>query len=153
CTVDATGAIHTTIYKIHGGLEKMNPRGVATDGKNAFWGCGNAHGTYYFDRAASGEPVEFGAIPNSRALRIVNNVLYASLNGSDGTACDLPAGIFSFEDGHGNSAALPQSPESTLKPFIKAEAPYTKNVGFDIKPDGTIAYMSDTMAGVQKYVK
>jgi hypothetical protein len=153
CTVDAAGAIHTTIYKIHNELEKMNPRGVVTDGTNGFWGCGNAHGTYYYNKTAAGDPVEFTAIPNSRALRIINGVLYATLNGADGNASDLSAGVFSFEDGGGNSSALPKAPASVLKPFLKAQAPYTKNVSFDIKPDGSIAYMADIVGGVEKYVR
>jgi len=153
CTVDAAGTVRTTIHLSHGVPEKMNPRGVTTDGANEFWGCGNAFGTYYCDRNGSSEPVSFKSVPNSRAIRIVNNVLYVTLNGPDGIASDVPAGIFSFEDGNGNAAPLPHSPNSTLKLVVPAAAPQTKIAGFDIKPDATIAYTSDTMAGVQKYVK
>lgn len=153
CAVDAAGTIHTTIYRSRSGVEKMNPRGVVSDGANRFWGCGNANGTYYFNKEKSEDPVEFKDIPNSRAVRIVGGVLYATLNGPDGIASELSAGIFCFEDGSGNSTPLPVSPKSVLKLVLKAEPPYTKNAGFDIKPDGTIAYMADTMGGVQKYIK
>ena len=153
CTVDAAGSIHTKIFRSHIGLEKMNPRGVVTDGTNGFWGCGNAFGTFYYNQASSNPPIVFRAIPNSRALRIVGSVLYTSLNGADATASDLSPGIFLFEDGSGNTTPLPVSQNSSLKLFIPARAPYTKTVGFDLKPDGSVAYMSDTMAGVQKYVR
>lgn len=153
CTVDAAGKVHAKIYRRQGVLEKMNPRGVVTDGTNDFWGCGNAWGAYYFDQSSSSEPVAFKAVPNSRAVRIVNNVLYTALNGPDGYASDLPAGIFSFVDGDGKSTPLPHTPDASLKIEVKSAAPYTKNAEFDMKPDGSIAYVADTMAGVQKYVK
>jgi hypothetical protein len=153
CTVDAAGAIRTTIFQSHGLLVKMNPRGVVTDGSNSFWGCGNSFGSYYYNPANSAEPVGFRMIPNSRAIRIINNVLYTTLNGPDGTAGDMPAGIFAFNDGLGNAAPLPHSADSFLKLVVRAADPYTKNVGFDINAAGTIAYMSDTETGVQKYVK
>jgi hypothetical protein len=153
CTVDAAGAIHTTIYKSHGLLGKMNPRGVATDGSNSFWGCGNSFGCYYYNPANLAEPVAFKAIPNSRSIRIINNTLYTTLNGPDGTAGDMPAGIFAFEDGHGNAAPLPHSADSSLKLLVSAAPAYAKNVGFDINTAGTVAYTSDTVAGIQKYVK
>ena len=153
CTVDATGTIHTTLYKTHGLLVKMNPRGVVTDGSNSFWGCGNSFGSYYYNPNNSAEPVEFREIPNSRAIRIVNNTLYTSLNGPDGTAGDMPAGIFAFQDGRGNAAPLPHSADSSLRLLVSAANAYTKNVGFDINAGGTIAYTSDTSAGIQKYVK
>lgn len=153
CTVDAPGTVHTTIYGRHSGLEKMNPRGVATDGTNDFWGCGNALGTFYYNHSGSNEPVIFKAVPNSRAVRVVANVLYVTLNGPDATASDMVPGIFTFQDGEGDLEPLPRSANSKLKLVVSAIAPFTKNAGFDLKPDGTIAYMADTMAGVQKYVK
>jgi hypothetical protein len=154
CTVDAAGAVHAKMYPRHHGEQKMNRRGVVTDGTNNFWGCGNAFGTIYCDASgASLEPVEFKAIPSSRAMRIINNVLYVSLNGPDGIATDLPAGILSFEDGKGNSVAFPQSPESSLRPVVKAGVPFKGTAGFDMDPAGTTAYMADTVAGIQKYVK
>jgi hypothetical protein len=153
CTVDAAGKTHTMVYRKTSGVEKMNPRGVVTDGTNHFWGCGNALGTVYYQPGGSGEPVTFVDIPNTRAIKIIGNTLYATLNGPDGVAAGLPAGIFSFTDKTGQPAPLPQAADSLLKSAVPAREPYTKIAGFDMNADGTIAYMADTTAGVQKYVK
>jgi hypothetical protein len=153
-TVDAAGNIHTTFYREHGGDdEKMNPRGVVTDGANNFWGCGNALGTVYYNPTAATGTVEFKSIPTTRAIKIINGVLYATLNWADGTASDLPPGILSFADDRGNSVPLPHASTSILKPVVPAQKPYDKIAGFDINPQGTIAYTADTVAGIQKYVK
>ena len=153
CTVDATGATHTTIYTTPATDEKLNPRGAVTDGTNNFWGCGNAFGTIYCNTASPAERTEFAAVPNSRAIRIINNVLYVTLNGPDGLADGIPAGIFSFEEKSGTPAPLPRSPASRLKLEVEAKEPYTKIAGFDMNPAGTIAYTADTVAGIEKYVK
>ena len=153
CTVDAAGAIHTTIYGQHAQSEKMNPRGTVTDGTNNFWGCGNAFGTFYYNPASSSDPAVFPAIENSRAIRIIGNVLYVTLNGPDGTAADIPAGIYSFQDSSGNLSSLPRSADAKLKLQLAASPAFTKIAGFDMNPAGTIAYTADTMGGIQKYVK
>lgn len=154
CTVDASGNVHTMFYRQHGSDdEKMNPRGVVTDGTNNFWGCGNALGTIYYNPAAASGTVEFKAIPTTRAIKIINKTLYATLNFADGTASDLPAGILSFADDRGDSIALPQAPSTALKPLVNSQKPYNKLAGFDMNPQGTIAYMADVVAGIQKYVK
>lgn len=154
CTVDAAGKVHTMTYRKLASDEKMNPRGVVTDGTNNFWGCGNASGTLYYQPGSSGgDPVTFVAAPNTRAAKIVGNTLFVTLNGPDGAASDLPAGIFSFTDGIGQPAPLPHTADSKLKLVVAAKEPYTKIAGFDINPEGTIAYTADTMAGVEKYVK
>lgn len=151
CTVDAAGTVHTTIYKKHTDEEKMNPRGVVTDGTNNFWGCGNASGTVYYNAGTAGEPVAFEAVPNSRAVRIINGTIYVTLNGADGSASDVSAGIFSFVDAHGNPTALPESADSALKLAVPAQPSYTKIAGFDMNPAGNIAYLADTVGGIQKY--
>jgi hypothetical protein len=148
CTVDSTGAIHTTIYQNLGQNEKMNPRGVVTDGTNNFWGCGNAYGTVFWN-PSSGKPTVFNSIPNSRAIRIIGNALYVTLNQADATAGDMAAGIFSIAD---SSGGLARSADSTLKLEVKAKEPYTKIAGFDMNAAHTIAYTADTVAGIQKYV-
>jgi hypothetical protein len=154
CTVDADGKTQTTFYREHGGGdEKMNPRGVVTDGTNNFWGCGNALGTVYCNPAGSSGTVVFGSIPNTRAIKIINNVLYATLNVADGTAGGVPAGIHSFANSAGGPVSLPESSSTTLKPVVRAQSPYNKIAGFDMNPQGTLAYTADTIAGVQKYVK
>jgi hypothetical protein len=120
CTVDAAGKVNTMIYRGLNVAEKMNPRGVVTDGTNNFWGCGNAFGTVFYDPASPAGVVEITAMPSSRAVKIINNVLYASINGPDGTASDQPAGIFSFE------TPLPRSANAALKLAVPATAPYTE---------------------------
>jgi hypothetical protein len=151
--VDAAGKVHTMVYRKTSGVEKMNPRGVVTDGTNNFWGCGNALGTLYYQAGGSGDPVAFANVPNSRAVNIIGNSLYVTLNGPDGTASDLPAGIFSFTDANGQAAPLPRGADAKLKVAVAAKDPYTKIAGFDMNADGTIAYTADTAAGIQKYVK
>jgi hypothetical protein len=148
CTVDSSGTLHTLLYKHDTTEEKVNPRGVVTDGTNNFWGCGNAHGTYYYNPSSVHEPVRFTAFPNSRAIKIINNVLYAGMNAADASVADQPAGVYRFLP-----VALPRQADTSIKLAVPSAADYKKVVGFDINPAGTIAYMSDTAAGVQKYVK
>ncbi len=153
CTVDAAGQVKTIIYEKYSGVDKMNPRGAVTDGANNFWTCGNAMGTTYFDASSPGDPVVFNEVPNSRDIKIINHALYVTLNGPDGIARDTEAGIFSFQVGEANPTPLPQSAKSSLVLAVAAKDPYTKIAGFDMNPQGTIAYIADTSAGIQKYVK
>jgi hypothetical protein len=148
CTVDYSGTIHTFLYKSDMPDTKMNPRGVATDGTNNFWGCGNTYGTFYYNPSDHHDPVRFGAFPNSRAIKIINNALYASMNAADGHASDEPAGIYSFLP-----VALPRQADTSESLFVPAATPYKKVVEFDMNPQENIVYMTDMAAGVQKYVK
>lgn len=148
CTVDNDGNVHTYLYKHESPETKVNPRGAVTDGNNNFWGCGNAHGTFYFNPSSASGPIRFGAFPNSRAIRIVNNILYATMNQSDANLLDGVAGIYDFLPD-----ALPKVSSAAPALAVPADAAYKKIVGFDINPAGNIAYMSDVSAGVQKYVK
>jgi hypothetical protein len=153
CTVDAAGGIHTLLYQTHDSAEKVNPRGVATDGTNHFWGCGNAGGTLYFDPANGKETLQFQPYQNSRAAKIINDTLYVTLNGPDGKAIDESAGIYQFSDKAGTALPLPQQTDATIDLVVPATEPYTKIAGFDMNPDKTVAYVADTSAGIQKYVK
>jgi len=153
CTVDAAGKEHTMVYQKTSRVEKMNPRGVVTDGTNHFWGCGNASGTVYYHPGGPAGPVSFDNVPNSRAAKIIGNALYVTLNGADGLAADQPAGIFSFVDADSQPASLPETAGCKLKLVVPAKDPYNKIAGFDMNPEGTIAYTADTVAGIQKYVK
>ena len=160
CTVDAAGKTHTTVYEKTPYsppfdtpyVEKMNPRGAVTDGTNHFWGCGNAWGTIFYQPGGPVGPVSFEDIPNSRAAKIIGNTLYVSLNGSDALASDLPAGIFSFVDANNKPAPLPETAGTMLELELKAPEPYDRIAGFDMNREGTIAYLADTVAGIQKYV-
>lgn len=151
-TVDGSGAIHTLIYGARNTDEKLNPRGGVTDGTNNFWGCGNAFGTVYYNPTISSRVVAFRSIPNSRAIRIINNTLYITLNGADAVAGNVAPGIYTFADDSG-AAPLPRAGDTQLKPVVEAKAPYTKIAGFDMNSDGTITYIADAEAGIQKYVK
>jgi hypothetical protein len=153
CTVDAAGAIHTCLYRTKDPAEKMNPRGAATDGTNQFWGCGNSGATLYFNPPVAKSPVEFDSVENTRAMKIAGQVLYATLNGADGTAIDKPAGIYRFVNKAGDAVPLPQQADAAIQVVVPATAPYAKIAGFDLSLDKNVAYMADTEAGIQKYVK
>lgn len=153
CSVDAAGTVHTFLYQPHESSEKVNPRGVATDGTNSFWGCGNAGGTLYFNPTDGRGTIQFQPFQNSRAAKIINNVLYITLNGADGRAIDEPAGIYKFVDKSGDALPLPIQTDASIDLVVPATAPYTKIAGFDMNQDNSIAYMADTAAGIQKYVK
>ncbi|HTV40052.1 MAG TPA: hypothetical protein VMF08_05730 [Candidatus Sulfotelmatobacter sp.] len=153
CTVDAEGHTHTIIYENYSGTAKMNPRGAVTDGANHFWSCGNASGTAYYDAGGSAGPVIFAAVPDSRQVKIINGTLYTSLNGPDGVFLGVPSGIFSFVDSSGDAVPLPESPRTKLSLVVQANPTYSKIAGFDMNPQGTIAYTADAEKGIQKYVK
>ena len=153
CTVDAAGHTHTIVYENYAGTAKMNPRGAVTDGANHFWSCGNASGTAYYDAGSSGGPVIFAAVPDSRQVKIINGTLYTTLNGPDGVFLGVPSGIFSFVDSSGDPTPLPESPKTKLSLVVQADQAYSKIAGFDINPQGTIAYTADAEKGIQKYVK
>jgi hypothetical protein len=148
CTVDGAGAIHTFLYKMESTNAKVNPRGVATDGTSNFWACGNVSGTFYFNSADASGPVRFNAFQNSRAMKIIGHALYASINAADGNLNNESARMYSFQP-----AALPRQADTSIQLVIPAAQSYKKTVGFDINTNGDAAYMSDTEAGVQKYVK
>jgi len=153
CTVDEAGAVQTVLYQVAQENEKINPRGGVSDGGKRFWGCGNAGATFYFDSATSDRPVEFRSAQNTRSMKIINHVLYATLNGSDATAIDNFPGIYQFATGVGSPAPLPQDSEVTLDLVVPASSASAKIAGFDMNSQQTIAYMADTVSGIQKYVK
>jgi hypothetical protein len=152
CTVDAAGKTHTMIFENYTGAEKMNPRGAVTDGDNHFWTCGNASATAYY-RSDSKEFVSFNNVPNSRQVKIINGVLYTTLNGEDGIYANVSPGIFSFADDDGVAAPLPREKDTTLALVVPVQKPYVKIAGFDLSPDGNTAYTADVDEGIQKYVK
>lgn len=153
CAVDATGDIHTLLYQPQESDEKINPRGGVSDGDNHYWGCGNAGATLYFNPAASKQPMEFESVQNTRAMKIIDHILYATLNGPDATAIDNQPGIYQFTNKAGNAVPLPQQADVKINLVVPAAGVYTKIAGFDMNPDQTVAYMADTASGIQKYVK
>ena len=154
CTVDAAGATHTLLYKTDAAQadEKINPRGGVSDGAGHFWGCGNAGATLYFE-ATEKSPMEFASVQNTRAMRIINHTLFATLNGPDATAIDNQPGIYQFTDAAGGPIPLPQRANVHIGLVVAAAGADSKIAGFDMNPDQTVAYMADTVSGIQKYVK
>jgi hypothetical protein len=147
CTVDGSGTIRTLLYRSVVKDAKVNPRGVVTDGTNSFWGCGNANGTYYYTPSPERLPVRFTALPSSRAIKIINNAVYVSVNSADGNLIDKPAGLYGFLP-----ALLPRLENTSVNLLVPAATDYKKVAGFDIIPAGNVAYIADTAAGIQKYV-
>jgi hypothetical protein len=152
CTVDAAGKIQTLLYKPEASSEKFNPRGGATDGENNFWGCGNARATLFFNPVSQKTPMGFAAVENTRAMRIIDHALYATLNGPDATAIDDQPGIYQFVDSLGNPVPFPRQPDVKVKLLVPAAGDYAKISGFDLNTNKTIAYLADASAGIQKYV-
>jgi hypothetical protein len=153
CTVDAAGRTRTIIYDQYSGAAKMNPRGVVTDGANHFWSCGNSGGTAYYDAGNTNSLVIFSAVPDSRQVKIINGTLYTSLNGPDGVFLGVPSGIFSFVDADGTATPLPEDLKTRLSVVVQSDSAYSKIAGFDMNPQGTMAYTADAEKGIQKYVK
>ncbi len=148
CTIDASGKVHAFLF---GGVPagtKANPRGLVTDGKNNFWGCGNASGAMYVNPVDQKVPVRFAALPNTRAVKIIGNTLYMTVNAADAYADGKKAGIYGFQP-----EALPHSEKTEAVLVVPTAEQYKRVVGFDMNTAGTIAYTSDTSAGIQKYVK
>jgi hypothetical protein len=130
---------------------KTNPRGVATDGTNQFWGCGNGYGSIYYNANTAADPVQFQNITTTSAVKVRNNAVYSAVKGSESVNL-YPAGIYSFIDFYNNPVPYPDA-ASYLRLVVPAAPPYTNCIGFDLDPTGTIAYMADTSLGIQKYIK
>ena len=107
----------------------------------------------YFNPTSNKATLQFQPFQNSRAAKIINGVLYVTLNGPDGKAIDEPAGIYQFVDRAGSALPLPRQADATIDLVMPASDPYIKIAGFEMNPDKTIAYLADTAAGIQKYVK
>ena len=156
-TVDAFGT-YSNPYRGAGwygvATGKTNPRGVATDGQGNFWGCGNGYGSLYFS-TINGGPIQFQSIALTSCSKVINNSLYASVKSSEAVSF-YPAGVYSFVDFFNNPVAYP-SAISFLKLEIPANSGHNSVIGFDINPQGTIAYMADNTTsakgGISKYVK
>ena len=156
-TVDAFGS-YSNPYRGGGwygvATGKTNPRGVATDGLGNFWGCGNGYGSLYFS-TINGGPVQFQNIALTSCSKVINNALYASVKKSEAVNF-YPAGVYSFVDFFNNPVPYP-SAASFLHLEIPANTGHDSVIGFDINPQGTIAYMADnttsTKGGISKYVK
>ena len=156
CTIDAF-TNYSLVYHgqdwYGGAAGKTNPRGIATDGTNQFWGSGGTYGNeYYF----GGEIFQFQSLGSTRAVKIVNNALYTSISGADAGVNGsqyYPAGIYDFVGFDGVTPVPLPNAFAQMNLVIAVQAPYTAINAFDMNPQGTVAYVADTAAGVQKYVK
>src|SRR5262249_41571044 len=128
-----------------------NPRGVATDGAGHFWGCGNGYGSLYFDANTGFDPIQFQNIALTSCAKVINDTLYATVKGSESVNL-YPAGVYSFVNFFNNPAPHPDA-ASFLHLEIPAKVPYTNVIGFDINPQGSVAYVADVNYGLQKYVR
>ena len=151
-TLGASASSFHLVYQSTNWYEASNPRGVVTDGAGNFWGCGSTFGTLYYNAQTAPAPIEFKTLLNTRAIKIINQVLYATLNSADGLDTEDSAGIYNYVNGS-TPAALPLSAGATMNLVVPTAPGYKKTSGFDLNPAGTIAYMADTQAGIQKYVK
>jgi hypothetical protein len=140
------------VYKSGAWYDGANPRGVVTDGAGDYWGCGNLEGTTYYNAQTMPTPVQFKTLVNTRAIKLINQTLYAMLNTADAQDTGDSAGIYSFATTN-SAAGLPKQPDCTMNLVVPADPKYNKTCGFDVNSAGTIAYMADVLAGIQKYVK
>jgi hypothetical protein len=149
------------------GITQNNPRGIATDGSNDFWGCGTVAGTQtggfaetgtlYSD--GGGDPFDVQSIVNSAYfMRIINGVLYMVAKDETGGAQNN--GVYDFVDFPINGGALvplPYAPgnvahvlETNL--FLNFGSTYSSILTFDMNLAGTIAYAADNTYGIIKFV-
>ena len=157
-TVDAFGN-YTGIYRGGGwygiATGKTNPRGVATDGAGNFWGCGNGYGSLYFNASTAPNPIQFQNIALTSCSKVINNALYASVKSSESVNL-YPAGVYSFVDFYNNPIAYPKA-ASFLRLEIPANSGHNNCIGFDINPQGNVAYLADASlsaaGGISKYLK
>ena len=157
-TVDAFGN-YVNIYRGGGwygiATGKTNPRGVATDGAGNFWGCGNGYGSLFFNASSAPNPIQFQNIALTSCSKVINNTLYSSVKSSESVNL-YPAGVYSFVDFYNNPVSYPNT-ASYLHLEIPANSAHNNCIGFDINPQGTVAYLADASVsaagGLSKYIR
>jgi hypothetical protein len=157
-------------FGLQPGITQNNPRGIATDGTNDFWGCGtiagtqsggfSESGTLFWNGSVSEDPESVQTIVNSAySMKIVNGTLYMVAKAEAGGA--LNNGIYDFVDFSINGGApvpLPWAPSSgvqhivTTNLFLNFGSTYKNILTFDMNPAGTIVYAADTTYGIVKFV-
>lgn len=160
-------------FGLQGSITQNNPRGIATDGTNDFWGCGTLagspsgtqeSGTLFWDPTVpNGEPEQIqNLVESAYDMRIIGGVLYMVAKDESGGALDY--GVYNFEDIFGNFVPLPDAPNQeggtglTTNLFLNfGNNPYNgkalKNVlTFDMNSSNTVAYAADNTYGIAKYV-
>lgn len=156
-------------FGLQPGVTQDNPRGMATDGTNNFWGTGTVagtqsggfqeSGTLFWNNVVSPDPELVQSIVQSAYfLRIVNGVLYMVAQNEAGGA--TANGIYDFVDFAGNGGALvplPWAPGNvqhiiTTNLFLDFGPTYSKILTFDMDRAGTTVYAADNSLGIVKFV-
>jgi hypothetical protein len=151
-------------FGIQPGITQNNPRGIATDGSNNFWGCGTIAGTQSGGFAESGTlfwngggPYEVqNLIDSAYFMRIINGVLYMAGRSQTGGA--EYNGIYDFVNFPFNGGGLVPLPNPSLGTgyntnlVINVGSTYANIISFDMNPAGTVAYIADTSYGIVKFV-
>ena len=152
------------------GISQCNPRGIATDGSNDFWGCGTIAGsqtggqieetgTLFWNGAVSSTPEQVqNEVSSAYFMRIINNVLYMVCQTDTGGAQNN--GVYNFVQyafAGGAPVPLPWIPGGvqetiTTNLFLNFGDTYNSIKTFDMDPDGTTAYAADTVYGIVKFV-
>ena len=155
------------------GITQDNPRGIATDGTNDFWGCGTVAGTATGSFSESGtlfwngniyaDPVVFqNYVESGYDLKIINGVLYMLCKNEAGGA--LNNGIYDFVNfsfNGGGLVPLPWAPGNVqdiittnlFLDFGTVNGAAVQNVlAFDMNTSNTIVYAADNKLGIVKYV-
>lgn len=162
----------TEWYGMPPGVTQDNPRGIATDGSNDFWGCGTVAGNQTGGAVAEtgtlfwngDEDPTPGTIQNevnsAYFLRIINNTLYTVCQTGTGGASNN--GVYTFQQFAVFGGApdplpwIPSDPQEgdtlTTNLFLNFGTTYANVITFDMNPAGTIAYAADETYGIVKFV-
>jgi len=158
-------------FGLQGAITQDNPRGIATDGTNNFWGCGTVAGTtsgttesgslFESPNVAGGVQIVNNQCQSAYEMRIIGGVMYMVVkNESQGGYIN---GVYDFVDFYNNLVDLPWAPGQEQTTFYTnsflnfGNNPYNgkalKNVlTFDMDPSNTVAYAADNTYGIAKYV-
>lgn len=153
-------------------VTQNNPRGVATDGTNNFWGCGTVagftnNGSFVETGTFFQSPNVNGGVPqqvqnqcsSGYDLRIIGGTLYMVVENETGGG--LINGVYNFLDFNNSVVPLPWAPGQEQQTtftngFLNFGTVNGKAVSsaltFDMNPAGTIAYAADQSIGIVKYV-
>ncbi|HEY1790091.1 MAG TPA: hypothetical protein VGJ73_18230, partial [Verrucomicrobiae bacterium] len=155
-------------FGLQGAITQNNPRGIATDGTNDFWGCGTIagttsgtaeSGTLFWNPGTGVEPVQ-NQCDSAYEMRIIGGVLYMVVKNESGGG--YINGVYDFIDFNNNLVDLPWTPGYQDTTFTNTflnwgNNPYNgkalKNVlTFDMNSSNTVAYAADNTYGIAKYV-
>jgi hypothetical protein len=157
-------------FGLQPGITQNNPRGMATDGTNSFWGSGTVagtqsggfaeSGTLFWNSSVSADPEEVqNQVESGYQMKIIGGALYMVGKNEAGGAVNN--GIFSFVDINNNPISLPWAPgQEQVTAFTNLVLdfgtyrgnPLASVLTFDMNASNTIAYAADQTFGIAKYV-